>query len=180
VQTTDEGPNITRPASVAIEAGAGGGSVIEIPDPGNNPRDPFRQPAPQRGVLVGFRAGYVQIMGGPKIAAVQPIYQVGTRYVRGKQIGAKVPLETTVVAKSGYAVGAIRTRTGLTVDAFQVIFMRFRDGQLDPDDSYSTNWLGDPRGGSPRDASGDGKLIVGVHGRSDGRAINTLGLLVVE
>ena len=32
--------------------------------------------------------------------------------------------------------------------------MRFKDGRLDPDDSYITNWLGDPRGGSPRITSG--------------------------
>ena len=158
------------------------GGRLPLPDPRarRQPRDPFREAAPPRGMLVGFRAGYVEIFGGPKIGTVQPIFQVGNRYVSGKQVGGTVPLETTVVARPGYAVGAIRTRTGLIVDAFQVVFMRFRDGQLDPDDSYTTNWLGDPRGGWSRDASGDGKLIVGVHGRSNGREINMLGLLVVE
>ena len=131
-------------------------------------------------MLVGFRAGYVEIFGGPKIASVQPIFQVGDRYVPGKQQGGSVPLETTVVARPGYAVSAIRTRTGLTVDAFQIEFTRFRDGRLDPDDSYTTNWLGDPRGGGPRDATGEGKLVVGIHGRSNGREINNLGLLVIE
>jgi hypothetical protein len=180
VQEGNEGPDVSQLATVAIEAGASSGYLTSIPEPGGNPRERFREAAPPRGVLVGFRAGYVEIFGGPKIASVQPIFQVGDKYVSGKQIGGAVPLETTVVAKPGYAVGAIHTRTGLTVDSFQVVFMRFRDGRLDPGDSYSTNWLGDPRGGGPRDGSGEGKLVVGIHGRSNGREINMLGLLVVE
>ena len=85
-----------------------------------------------------------------------------------------------VVARPGYAVGAINTRTGLLLDAFQLVFMKLKNGRLDPDDSYMTNWLGDPRGGGPRDALGAGKLVIGIHGRSNGREINGLGLLVVE
>ena len=80
----------------------------------------------------------------------------------------------------GYAVGAINTHTGLLLDAFQFVFMRFENGKLDPNDCYSSSWLGDPRGGNPASASGGGKIVVGVHGRSNGREINALGLVFTE
>ena len=85
-----------------------------------------------------------------------------------------------MVARPGYAVGAINTHAGLWLDAFQIVFMRFKDGQLDPEDSYTTDWLGDSRGGNARTATGEGKLVVGIHGRSNGRVVNSLGLLVAE
>ncbi len=180
VQVGDEGPSFLKPAEVAIEVSNPGGYLGAIPEPNGNPREQFREVTPERGVLVGFRVGYVEIFGGPKVAMVEPIFQVGSRYIPGKRHGKPIRPVQSVVAKPGYAVGAIHTRTGLTVDAFQVEFMRFKDGQLDPDDSYMTNWLGDPRGGSPRYSSAEGKLVVGIHGRSNGREINALGLLVAE
>ena len=57
----------------------------------------------------------------------------------------------------GYAVGAINTHTGLTVDGFEMVFMRIDGDRLDPEDSYSSPWLGDEKGGTPRDVSSDGK-----------------------
>jgi hypothetical protein len=85
-----------------------------------------------------------------------------------------------VVARPGFAVGAINTHTGLLLDSFQVVFMRFKNGRLDARDSYTTDWLGDPRGGGAGTATGQGKLVVGIHGRSNCREVNALGLLVAE
>jgi hypothetical protein len=180
VQHGDDGPDFLKPAEVAIEVSQPAGYLSAIPEPNGNPREQFREVTPPRGVLVGLRVGYVDIFGGPKVAMVEPIFQVGNKYIPGKRYGRPTRPEQTVVARPGYAVGAIHTRTGLTVDAFQLIFMRYKDGQLDPDDSYTTNWLGDPRGGGPRLSSGEGKLVVGIHGRSNGREINGLGLVVAE
>jgi hypothetical protein len=179
VQTADSGPDPSKPAEVAIEASATAGTVIDVPEPRGNPRDQFREAAPPRGVLFGMRVGYIRD-GDSKVGAVQPIYQVGKTYVEGKPFGKDVPPALTVVARPGYAIGAINTRASLMLDAFQVVFMRFQDGQLDPEDSYTTDWLGDPRGGNDGTASGEGKLIVGVHGRSNGREVSALGLLVAE
>ena len=83
-------------------------------------------------------------------------------------------------ARPGHAVGAINTRIGAWVDAFQVVFMRFKDGQLDPSDSYTTNWLGNPRGGGSHTASGKGKPVIGIHGRTNGRLVGHIGLMVAE
>ncbi len=127
-----------------------------------------------------MKVGYENVFGGPKVASIQPIFQVGENYVLGNRFGKDIPPSATVVARPGYAVGAINTHTGLLLDAFQIVFMRFKDGQLESNESYTTDWLGDSRGGSPGAATGEGKLIVGVHGRTNGRTINSLGLLVAE
>jgi hypothetical protein len=179
-QAADSGPDPSKPAEVAIEVNKPSAKLSERPAPNGNPRDRFRDVAPERGVLVGLRVGYVDRFGGPKVGSIQPIFQVGDTYVEGKLFGGDIPPSMTVVARPGYTVGAINTHAGLLVDSFQVVFMRFKNGRLDPGDSYTTDWLGDPRGGGAATATGQGKLVVGIHGRSNGREINALGLLVAD
>jgi hypothetical protein len=142
-------------------------------------RDRFYDVGPEGGVLVGVRVSYVMRFGGPKVSSVQPVFRVGEKLVNGKRHGGLLGKETTAVAKPGYAVGAINTHTGLTVDGFELVFMKVDGDHLDPDDSYKSPWLGDKEGGSPRDVSGDGKTPVGLQGRA-GREINALGLIVGE
>ena len=181
MQTADAGPDPSKPAEVAIDAGEVAANVMERPAPNGNEKDRFREAAPQRGLLVGMRVGFEREVGRSKVASIQPIFQAGGAYSEGTPFGTDAPGGlVTVVARPGYAVGGINTYSGLMVDAFQVVFMRFKDGQLDPDDSYTTDWLGDSRGGGPATATGQGKPVVGIHGRTNGRVIFTLGLLVAE
>ena len=180
VQTEDSGPDPSKPAEVAIEASGPAGTPVERPTPNGNARDRFRDLAPEHGLLVGMRVGYITAFGGSKVGAIQPIFQAGSTYSEGKQFGVNIGPSVTVVARPGYAVGAINTRSGLMLDSFQVVFMRFKGGRLETKDSYTSDWLGDPRGGGAGTASGDGKLVVGVHGRSNGREVNALGLLVAQ
>ncbi|MHC5541611.1 hypothetical protein ACYOEI_25600, partial [Singulisphaera rosea] len=140
----------------------------------------YRETAPKGGVLVGVRIGYIDAFGGLKVGSILPIFQLGHAYSEGNRHGAPLDTSVTLVARPGFAVGAINTRTGLLLDALQVVFMKFKDGRLDPADSYLSPWLGDPRGGNLASVSGDGKLVSGIHGRSNGREINALGLVVHE
>ena len=151
--------------------------LSDRPKPDGNEKERFHEIAPEHGLLVGAQVGYINIFGGAEVGAVRPIFQVGDAYVPGQHHGKDIPTPLEVVARPGYAVGAINTRTGLLLDAFQFVFMRFQDGKLDPSDSYASSWLGDPRGGGSGAASGAGKLIVGLHGRTNGREINSLGLV---
>jgi hypothetical protein len=177
----DAGPDPAKPAEIAVEASGVAATVIERPAASGNAKERFREAAPERGVLVGVRVGFERDVGSSKVASIQPIFQVGSAYSEGTQFGKDDPRAVvTVVARPGYAVGAINTHSGMMVDAFQVVFMRFKDGQLDPGDSYTTDWLGDSRGGGPGSATGEGKLVVGIHGRTNGRVIFGLGLLVAE
>ncbi len=83
------------------------------------------------------------------------------------------------MAKPGYAIGAINTHTGLTVDGFEMVFMRIDGDKLDSTDSYQSPWLGDEKGGSPRNVSSDGKIPLGLQGRA-GKEVYALGLIVRE
>ncbi len=178
-QVGNAGPDPTKAAEVAILAKPGE-SLANRPEPNGNERDRFREVAREGAVLVGARVGYIDPGRDQKVGMIQPIFQTGSNYVSGKSHGKDVPPSITVVARPGYAVGAINTRTGLFLDAFQFVFMKFDDGQLDPSDSYTSDWLGDPRGGGDGKASGDGNLVVGIHGRTSGREVDMLGLVVAE
>jgi hypothetical protein len=142
-------------------------------------RDRFHDLAPTDGLFVGARVSYIMSFGGPKISSIQPIYRVGQKLVNGQRQGTRLGKETTAVAKPGYAVGAINTHTGLTVDGFELVFMKIDGDQLDTVDSYKSPWLGDENGGSPRDASSEGKLPLGLQGRA-GKEVYALGLIVRE
>jgi hypothetical protein len=177
------GPDPSKPAEVAIELNPAPARLVELPREAARRRgrgEDFREAAPKGGLLVGVRIGYANVLGGSKIGSIQPIFQAGGSYVEGTRKGAPAAGETTVVARPGYAVGGINVRSGLLVDAVQVVFMKYEDGRLDPSETYASAWLGDPRGGSPKSISGDGKIVVGIHGVTDQRAVNSLGLVVAE
>ena len=140
-------------------------------------RDRFHDIAPAGGVLVGARVSYIMRFGGPKISSVQPVYRVGEKLVNGQRRGGLLGRETAAVAKPGYAVGAINTHTGLTVNGFEMVFMRIDGSRFDSSDSYNSPWLGDEQGGSPHDVSSEGKIPVGLQGRA-GKEVYALGLIV--
>ena len=77
-------------------------------------------------------------------------------------------------------MGAVNTRAGLLLDAFQLVFMKFENGKLDAGDSYTSAWLGDPKGGNLKNVSGNGKIVAGFHGVANQREVNSLGLVVAD
>ncbi len=157
-----------------------GGKLSDRPEPNGREGLRFRDVAPDGGVLVGARVGYIDADRDKKVGMIQPIFQQGSAYASGKAHGKDVPPSITVVAPPGYAVGAVNTRTGIFLDAFQFVFMKVHDARLDPNDSYESDWLGDPRGGVDGSASGEGKWVVGIHGRTSGREVDMLGIVVAE
>jgi hypothetical protein len=84
------------------------------------------------------------------------------------------------MARPGDAVAGINLRQGLIVDAFQLAFRRVEGGRLVDDDSYTSDWIGDPGGGGPSTASGQGRPVVGLHGRADAKSVLNLGLVVAQ
>jgi hypothetical protein len=143
-------------------------------------QDLFREVGPVGGMLAGVRVSYKPFFGGPKISSVQPIFRSGSRLIEGRKYGTVNGPETTAVARTGYAVGALRTHAGLGLDGFEMIFMKVRDGRLDPSDSYNSPWLGDIHGGGPSDVMNiDGLLVVGLKGRAS-ETVRALGLIVVK
>jgi hypothetical protein len=84
-----------------------------------------------------------------------------------------------VVAKDGYAVGAVTVYTKKFVNALKLTFYKLKaDGGLDPTDKYDGDLLGTKAaGGKEVVLGGDGKRVLGFHCRK-GAILNSFGLVL--
>jgi hypothetical protein len=186
-KTNPPAPSNPPPASPPVVPPA-----ATLPRPGTTPqppRDPmlgspsdppFRDAAPAGGLLVGFDVGLAKFTSYPVVGCVRPIYRVGDKDSTGQVYGKRSDAGTgRVLARPGYAVGALTARTGLFIDGFSVTFMRVKaDGKLDPKDAYESEWVGNRMGGSgPTKLGGDGTPAVGVVGRAGAEQVSAIGLV---
>jgi hypothetical protein len=111
------------------------------------------------------------------IGSLQPIYTLGWKSQRGKVHGKPQVAPRTVVAKQGYAVGAIEAKGAGVLDGFRLVFMRQRLGTLDPTDSYRSEWIGGTGGTEARLLSGEGRPIAGILTMMD-KDVNQLSVIV--
>jgi hypothetical protein len=119
---------------------------------------------PQEGaILVGFKVGYRKFFDKDIIAAVCPIYLTRNGDKEGAWVGKPPSAPIVVKANPGYCVGGLNVRTGLGVDGFSVIFMKIDNDRLNPDDNYTSNWMGS-NGGGPSTVGGSGVLAIGICG----------------
>jgi len=88
------------------------------------------------------------------------------------------PALQRVLAKEGYAVGGAKVRSKRYVDAIQLVYMRVKaDGQLDPADSYTSDWFGDAGEQPLKTLAGDGRRVLGINCRQ-GAILNGLALVL--
>jgi hypothetical protein len=129
----------------------------------------FRYAEPGKPVL-GVEYGTGEWDGEPCLGALIPVYDE-------KQ--PATPAAQRVMARPGYAVGAVTVRTRRYVNAVQVTFMKLgADGKLDPKDSYTTDWLGATRvEGREVRLGGDGRMVIGLHNKK-GAILNALALVM--
>jgi Planctomycete cytochrome C len=157
--------------------------LVDIPRSFFGPGDGrFREVGTPGLLLAGLRYSTHPFLGRPKVSSLQPLYRdatSGQRLVDGRHYGNVDDPESVVVARPGYAVGAIRTRTGMSLDGCVLIFMRVKGNRLDPSDSYESPVIGDSQGGSPGAASGEGSPVVGVQGRAS-KHVNAFGLILLK
>ena len=142
-------------------------------------QDEFLAEPPDGGWLVGFRLVRGRNWGGA-IRSLTPIWQVEDKYELGQLCGSEGgEAQTQVLAKPGYAVGKIESRAGLVNNAVRLTFYRVKDQRLDPDDSYTTQWLGSEGGGEMPAIGGRGEVIVGIGGtyRRDDDVVSIRGLV---
>jgi hypothetical protein len=138
----------------------------------------FTDTAPAGGLLVGFEFGLGRFVNNEVIKAGRPIYRVGDMDVPGKQYGNDMNRAVKVVAKQGYAVGAISVKAGLVADGLSVTFMKVDNGRLDPKDSYDSEWIGGKGGGNAERLGGDGTAVIGMIGKSNKTELTGVGLLL--
>jgi S1-C subfamily serine protease len=142
----------------------------------------FRDGAPAGGHLVGLEIGLGKFVNNDVIRAVRPIYRVGGKDSFGEQVGKELDRVVTVLAKPGYAIGAMTVKAGLTADGLSVTFMKIVDGGLDPKDSYESDWVGGMGGGGPVKLGGDGTQVVGIVGKmnASNKSATGVGLLLKQ
>ena len=128
---------------------------------------PFQMVIPEGKTLLGFECSLGIWAGEQAIRSLTPLSERAP--ARGRNI--------TVMAKEGYAVGGMKIDAPKYVSAVQVVFYRLKDdGQLDPNDSYTSDWLGTPSGKEVPVTEGAGKQVIGIHGRR-GAVLDALGLV---
>jgi len=137
----------------------------------------FRDVAPEDGLLVGLEAGLGKFVRNDIVVAVRPIYRVGTEEKLGNEWGSNTT-SVKVIAKPGYAIGAITVKAGLGLDGFSVTFMKIGRELLNPKDAYESEWIGGTGGGGPDKLAGDGWPIVGIVGKTNQKGdVTGIGLI---
>jgi hypothetical protein len=157
-------------------------------------KTPFTEVPREGAVLVGFDLGLGKFMEDENIYALRAIYRTADgeasygehglfkdKHGPGKKvIKSKVKRVERLRAPQGYAVGSVRLRTGLNIDAMLVTYMRINGKMLDPRDTLASEWVGNRNGGGEATLSGDGAPIVGVFGNEDAEHVMALGLISVQ
>lgn len=131
-----------------------------------------------QGLLVGIRVTSGKWFGHQVTRAVYPIFRTSAGTLEeGPRRGGRGGEDVTVVAKDGYAVGAISASGGAQLNAFKLVFMRVRaDGTLDLKDSYESQSLGGTGGQGPHLLGGDGRPVLGICGRC-AAVMDSLGII---
>jgi hypothetical protein len=147
---------------------------------GGNGGKPFEETGGQGAFLIGFDVK----LRGTEIAFLHPIYWTPAgRAMAVSGIGwpKDAQARPIVEAKDGYAIGGIMVwanRVGglQLVRGIRILFLRRRGQVLNQEDSYWSEWIGSSGRGQEVMLGGDGKPIIGIHGRAGG-AIDSLGVI---
>jgi hypothetical protein len=140
-------------------------------------RDPYTDAAPQGALLVGLEVGLGKFLNIDVLHAVRAVFRAGDNESLGQQHGTNLTRVTRLIAKPGYAVGAMNVKTGANADGLSLTFMRIKGDTLDPSDSYESEWLGDPRPGGRTMLIGNGRPVVGIVGTTSKENNTGIGLL---
>ncbi|HTU25499.1 MAG TPA: hypothetical protein VMF30_08885, partial [Pirellulales bacterium] len=133
---------------------------------------------PEEGALL---IGFDVAADDKRIVALRPIFFTSHGQLTGKWCGATAPKSKSkrIVAKSGYAVGAMKVKAGLWVDGFSLVFMEIGSEGLNTAGAYESDWLGRSDGARSADrVGGDGCAVIGVHGHADSEQVTSLGLVL--
>ncbi len=171
------GANIPPPVTQTPPVGFGSGDFGPRGAPsagrqtgllGGSGGSPFEKSSPTRQPVLGVRFRMGNWGGRQRVGSLEPLFSSGTT------AGAR----DVILARDGYAVGALEVDADEYVDAVALVFMRLTpEGSLDPTDTYTSQWIGSPTGNPTRTISGEGTQVIGICGR--GAAImDAVGLVL--
>jgi len=190
----DEGQ---RPNSLlaAVRAAVTSGRVTNSRVIGFTLAKGFFQELPKPGaVLTGFDLGVGKFLDRDTIYALRAVYSTAGGESSGSEHGlftdrvlagqrllkTKIQWTVRLRARQGYAVGGITLRTGLNLDGMSVKFMRIAGSWLDPQNAYTSDWVGNSSGGSERFVGRSGAPVVGLLGTEDEIYVMALGLFFAD
>jgi len=137
----------------------------------------FEELASGGGLLIGFELGLGNVWGKDNINSIRPIFLTEKGEIRGQVHGTATDRILTVKAKEGYAIGAVTITAALQVDGIAITFMRIEKKTLDTNQTYRSNKIGAGQR-QPVTVGGSGVFVIGICGKSNGQACQSLGLVV--
>ncbi|QDU41145.1 hypothetical protein Mal4_55100 [Maioricimonas rarisocia] len=127
---------------------------------------PFQDFSVDGNPVIGVKVRTGQWSGSEHLARVEPLYESEEQR----------PPWSITLARPGYVVGAVEVHRGEFVDGLRLTFMRTRaDGQLDPADSYTSEWIGQPTE-NPTRLQREDQPIIGFYGLR-GAVLDALGVV---
>jgi len=115
------------------------------------------------------------------LRSLRPYFLTSKGIVAGRDRGKLEKVTDKVVARPGYAVGGLITSEGKR--GMQVIFMKIDpvSGRLATDSGsiYKSVWIGDKGREKPKQIGGDGRLVIGVYGKT-GADCDDIGLVQIN
>jgi hypothetical protein len=142
------------------------------------------------GVLVGFEIGLGKAGNDEVVHCLRALYSTPDGVTPSPEFGqffdktlpsgkvrkTKVTRTVRVEADPGYAVAGVTLRTRIGISGIKVTFQRLNGQTLDPKQSYSSDWVGDAKGGG-QSIMTKGSPAIGVFGNIDEPQILALGLI---
>lgn len=162
-------------AAAKAASAAGNAALVKTESVGGSGGEPFEE-SDAGAVVVGFNVTTRSFRGHKVISSVQAVYNSRHGQVSGKLHGKLGDKPVTLLAKPGYAVAGIGAASGGFLKGFRIAFMRVKGHQLDPTQSYESDYVGGVENLERSRVGCDGKVVVGVFGR-EGTFIDALGLI---
>jgi hypothetical protein len=183
-----------EPIVAAVQTAVANGHVWQSQLKGFRTEREFNEVPNPGTLLIGFDAGVGRFLNIETVYALRAIFSTPDgegivadhglfpgQLAGGRRDRRSKSLHTVQVrARPGYAVSGMYLRTGLNINGFAVTFMRMKGRVLDPDDSYTSEWVGDRTGGSEEYLGGNGAPAVGVIGTEDEEHVSALGLVFAD
>ena len=110
------------------------------------------------------------------------LFHSPTPFGPSKKFARKEVIRTVrLMAQADYAVGGVTLRTSVNIRGMSLTFMRINGQTLDPKQSYTSEWVGDNKGGHEASVGGNAAPIVGVFGnQNDDQQVVALGLIYID
>lgn len=153
--------------------------VTRTPTVGGKGGTPFAVVSDTCSFLTGFRVSFGTFQGDRIVKSIQPLFRRDGVREEGRVLGRVTGTTIEMVAKPGYAVGAILAKGSDRLENLKLAYMRVRGAVLDPDDRYESTWsCGETPSPEVRLSLHDGIPVVGIHGRA-GEDIDCVGLVLL-